>query len=443
MREVRNSGNLLVVCGLFALVACSDNDFLRGERIEVRRGTEGASAAAVGTVRIASKVEFDAPPSIRNAVWTHVSGGATHAPVHPAFSSSPEFVWDVSIGRGNSRKHRITADPIVSDGRVFAFDSQSRLTAVTTGGRVLWNRDLTPPPERNSDASGGGLAAVDGRVFATTGFGEVIALDAATGDEIWRQDVEAPATGSPTVSGGLVYLVTRASLAWAIDAGNGRVRWRLPGTPAISGTVGGASPAVTDRLAIVPFDGGELVAVLRQGGAPIWSSVLSGRRPGRAYANSNDIAADPVVSGGVVYSGNRSGRAVALRLNTGERLWTVRDGAQGPMSVFGDSVFLISDLNELIRLDAATGQRIWSRDLKYFRNEKAKRRKAIHVHYGPVLAGGVLWVASSDGMVASYSPETGVRQSAFEVPGGAASSMAFAQETMYLVSGRGKLHAYR
>ncbi len=440
---MRITGNLLALCGMALLAACSGDEFLRGERVEVRPEPVGASDSGSGPVRTAANVAFSAPPTVTNANWSHVSGGPAHWPGHPALSSAPKPVWDVNIGQGNSRRHRITADPVIADGRVFALDSQSQLTAVTAGGQILWNRDLTPPQERSGDASGGGLAVAGGTVFATTGFGELVAVDAATGSEIWRQDVEAPATGSPTVSGGLVYLVTRASLAWAIDAGNGRVRWRLPGTPVPTGTVGAASPAVAGRIAVIPFGGGELVAVLRQGGAPLWSSVVSGRRPGRAYAISNDITADPVVADGVVYSGNQSGRAVALRLNTGERLWTVRDGAQGPVSVSGGSVFLISDLNELIRLDAATGARIWSRELKYFRKEKAKRHKGIHVHYGPVLAGGGLWVASSDGTVTAYSPETGARLSEFKLPSGAASSMAFADGTMYVVSGRGKLHAYR
>ena len=440
---MRIIGNLLALGGLAITAACSDNEFLRGERIEVRPASTVSTGSGREAVRTFANVAFSVPPTEENTDWTHISGGPAHTTVHPAFSSAPKPVWDVSIGQGNSRRHRITAGPVVSDRRVFALDSQALLTAVTVDGTALWSRDLTPSSERGGDASGGGLAAAYGRVYATTGFGEVVALDAATGREIWRQDVEAPATGGLTVAGGLVYMVTRASVAWAIDAENGRVGWRLPGTPVLSGTIGGASPAVTDRIAVIPFGVGELVAVLRQGGAPLWSSVVSGRRQGRAYANSNDITADPVVSEGVVYSGNRSGRAVALRLNTGERLWTVRDGAQGPVSVSGGSVFLISDLNELIRLDAATGARIWSRELKYFRNEKASRHKAIHVYFGPALAGGGLWLASNDGTVTSYNPETGARVSTFELPGGAASSMAFADGTMYIVSDRGRLHAYR
>ena len=436
--------NLMALGGLAVLASCGgDNEFLEGERIAVRAEQSEASSFEPGTVRRTAAVEFSAPPAVRSGAWTHVSGGSAHLPVHPVFSSTPKPVWSVGIGQGNSRRHRITADPVIADERVFALDSQSQVTAVTTGGRVLWSRDLTPPGERRGDAAGGGLAVASGRVFATTGFGEIVALNAATGAEIWRQDVEAPVASSPTVSDGLVYLVTRANLAWAIDAGNGRVMWQLPGTPALSGTVGGASPAVTGRTAVIPFSGGELVAVLRQGGAPLWNSAVSGRRSGRAYSNTTDIAADPVVADGVVYTGNQSGRFVALNLNTGERIWTVQDGALGPASVSGGSVFLISDLNELIRLDATTGERIWSRGLKFFKNEKAQKLKAIHVHYGPVLAGGGLWVASDDGTVTSYNPETGARRSTVMLPGGAASSMAFADGTMYIVSGRGKLHAFR
>jgi len=223
------------------LAACAgDEEFLRGERIDVRPGRLATAGTSGEAVQSAAPVAFIAPPTARNADWTHVSGGPAHRPVHPEFSSDPRPAWEVDIGQGSGRRHRITADPVVSDGRVFTLDSQARVTAVTTDGRILWDRDLTPPHERSDHASGGGLAVAADRVFVTTGFGEVVALDMATGAEIWRQDVEAPATGSPTVSGGLVYLVTRGSLAWAIDATNGRVMWRLPGTPVPSGVVGGA-----------------------------------------------------------------------------------------------------------------------------------------------------------------------------------------------------------
>jgi outer membrane protein assembly factor BamB len=221
------------------------------------------------------------------------------------------------------------------------------------------------------------------------------------------------------------------------------VRWQLPGTPSVSGLVGGAGPAITDRVAVFPFASGEMVAALRQGGVRIWGATLSGERRGKVYANISDIIADPVIVDDVIYSGNQSGRAVALSLSSGARIWTAEHGAYGPVQVAGGSVFLVSDQAELVRLDAATGQQIWAKDLPYFRRDRGKRRKAIFAHFGPVLAGGKLWLASDDGTLTAYDPATGAQGITVDLPGGAASGMSFAGGTMYVMSGNGQLHAFR
>jgi len=446
---VNFSKGLCVLSGLAALAGCADKEvILEGERFAVRAplyadAVDPAADLAPDPDAPVIDTTFAAPPVTSNADWTHSASGPTHNAGNPAFTSAPELAWSANIGSGNSRKHRITSDPVIANGRIFTLDSQSRVSATSLAGGSLWSRDLTPASERSSDASGGGVAIEDNRVFATTGFGQVIALDATSGAEIWRQSLDAPATSSPTVYDGLVYVVSRNNVAWAIDAKNGRVKWELPGTPGQTGIVGGAGPAVTDRVAIFPFGSGELVAALRQGGVRLWGSAISGKRQGAAYANISDIASDPVVVGDVIYTANSSGRVVAISVNSGNRIWTAREGAYGPVSVADNSVFLLSDQSELIRLDATTGERIWGRELPYFKREKAKRSRDIYAHYGPVLAGNTLWVASDDGTLKSFDPETGTPRSSVSIPGGAASSMSIAGGTMYVISERGQLHAFR
>ena len=429
--------------GLFGAIAalvaaCSDQDeILTGERLAVR-----APIAEKGSREALETFTALAPPTV-NGHWTHTVRNAAHNAGHPALSREPALAWSVQIGHGNSRKHRITADPIVAGGRVFALDSRSQVSAVSIQGSPLWSQDLTPAHERNPDATGGGLAYSDGRIFATTGFGEIVALNAENGAELWRQRLHAPATAAPSVAGGLVYAVSRDNVAWAIDALNGRVRWRLQGAPALSGVIGGASPAVTERMAIFPLGTGELIAALPQGGVQLWGAPVTGKRRGPVYANITDIVADPVVVGDAVYSGNQSGRAVAISLNSGSRIWTARHGAYGPVSVAGNSVFLISDQSKLVRLAAGTGREVWVVDLPHFKPTPIRRQKDIFAYYGPVLAGGQIWVASDAGELKGYNPATGNEQTVVDIPGGAASSMAIAGETMYLLSGQGQLLAFR
>lgn len=440
MIMIRSVGAVL---GLAVLAGCADRQIvLKGERLDVRTGTPPGAVIDDGP-SAGVQTGFVLPPQTTMASWTHISGNPAHNVGNIAFSASPRRIWSSSIGLGNSRKHRITSDPIVAEGLVFTLDSRARVTATSTAGATLWYRDLTPETDRSDDASGGGISYADGRVFVTTGFGRVTALDPATGADIWTQRLGAPATGSPTVVDGLVYAISRDNIAWAVDARDGRVRWQLPGTPSVSGLVGGAGPAVADRVAVFPFASGEMVAALRQGGIRIWGATVVGQRRGKVYANVTDIVADPVIVDDVVYSGNQSGRTVALALSSGARLWTADYGAYGPVLVAGGSVFLISDAAELVRLDAATGQTIWANDLPYFRRDRGRRRKAIFAHFGPVLAGDRLWIASDDGTLTAVDPATGAQGIAIDLPGGAASGMSFAGGTMYVMSGNGQLHAFR
>lgn len=435
---------ILLALGLTGLLAaCGDDEvILPGERLDLRDGMALAGPEAEAPDAPVARA-FAPPPMVTLPAWTHRAGNPRHAVTHAALSPQPRRIWSNDIGKGNTRKHRITADPVVANGRIFTLDSQSRVTATSLAGQTLWTRSLVPATDRAGDASGGGLAVDSGRVIVTTGFGEVHALDPASGLPVWTQKLDAPATASPTVAGGLVYVISRDNVAWAIELDNGRVRWRLPGTPSVSGMIGGAGPAVTDKLAIFPFASGEVVAALRQGGVRLWGTTVSGRRKGAVYANVTDIVADPVVANGVVYTGNQSGRTIAMDLDSGDRIWTANEGAYGPVWVAGGSVFLITDQAELVRLDAATGTAIWKQEMPYFKTFRAKRRKSVYAYYGPVLAGGQLWVASDDGRLSAYDPATGALRQQLDLPGGAASNMAVAGNVLYVVSENGQLHAFR
>ena len=127
----------------------------------------------------------------------------------------------------------------------------------------------------------------------------------------------------------------------------------------------------------------------------------------------------------------------------GLRSWEVDEGALNAPLVVGGSVFVISDENRLVRLNGASGEVIWSTPLPYYTPAKEKKRKAIYASYGPVLAGGHIVVASSDGLLRLFNAADGTLAASTEIPGGAASAPALAGGVLYLVSGDGKLLAFR
>jgi outer membrane protein assembly factor BamB len=318
------------------------------------------------------------------------------------------------------------------------------VTATSSAGATLWTRDLTPRRDGPDDASGGGVTFADGILFVTTGYGELSALDAATRETRWVQDLDAPAVSPATVRGDLVYVVGRDSTAWALDIGNGRIVWQRSGAPSVANFAGGAAPAAAGDYVVFPFPSGEVLATYPLGGIQRWSSVVSGGRLGSAASLVTDISGDPVISEGRVYIGNFGGRTVAIDLDSGERLWTARDGAVSPVWPVGNAVFLLNDINQLVRLNANTGEAVWRVGLPRFEDEEETRRqRSVFSHYGPVLAGGRLVVTSSDGLIRSYDPVSGALVDQVALPGGAATGPVVAGGTLFVVSKDGQLHAFR
>lgn len=432
---------------VFVLSGCDERELiLEGKRLDLRADLSTPDAV-LATGDVAEPTNADRVLSIRapevNDTWSHRFGSAQHQIDHPALGPDLSLAWSANIGQGDTRKQRITADPVVADFAVFTLDSAATVTATSTNGTAIWQRDLTPASDRSGDASGGGLAVAGDTVFVTTGFGALTAINVQTGETLWSQDLDAPTSGAPTVADGIVYVVAGNSVAWAIDAQNGRVKWTQEGLPSGSDIVGGAAPVVAGDLAVFAFSNGDVHATFKRGGIRRWDTTLSGERKGRSYAIVKDVTSDPVVDNGRIYLATQSGRMAALDAQNGERLWTATEGALSPVWPAGDSIFFVSDQAELLRVDAQTGERIWGVDLPYFEKERDRRKKAVFSHYGPIIAGGRLIVASNDGTMRSFDPTTGQALGSVSIPGGATTNPAVANETLYIVSASGKLHAFR
>lgn len=425
------------------LAACAEEDIiLPGKREDLRAPFGDVSDDRVRTENVAQAISL--PAMRNNASWTQRIGTPSTRTSHPSLASQLTGVqWSAPIGEGDSRRHRITADPVVAEGRIFAMDSKASVTAVSQSGAVLWTQDLTPPRDRQNDAGGGGLAFGDGLLFVSSGFGKLYALDPSSGAEVWQQDLDAPATGAPSVKDGLVYVVAGDNVAWAVNSRTGKVVWQLDGNTDSGNVSGGPAPAVGDDLVILAFGSGELQGAFRKGGLRRWDAVVAGQRRGVAVNTVSDITGDPVIAGNTIYAGSHQGRIVALNADSGARLWTAKDGALGPVWPAGGSIFAVTDRNELVRMDAETGTRIWGTKLPFFVNEDRRRRVEIVAHYGPVVAGGRVVVASNDGLVRSFDPVTGAQTGAVEVPGGASTNPVVAGGTLYVVSRKGQLHAIR
>lgn len=98
-------------------------------------------------------------------------------------------------------------------------------------------------------------AVVDGRAFVLGHDGRVVAMDAATGKQLWTQDFDHELEALPSIVGETVYVVGNDGPATALDAATGEERWSvdIKGIP--------FAPAVADGYLLVGTDIGHLYAI--------------------------------------------------------------------------------------------------------------------------------------------------------------------------------------
>ena len=434
-------GIALALLSIIVLAGCSDREVILPGKREPILKLEPSATKGAGT--LSAPKAFAMPRQKNNVAWPQGHASPSTQVVHAALSAAPKPLWTLSVGTGDRARNRITADPIVAEGIVFTLDSLSVLTATSTSGSRLWSRDLTPSFERAGDADGGGIAYGDGVVFVSTGYGVLHALDPKSGSALWKQELKGSGNGRPSYFDGVVYLVSQDSVAWAIEAATGRIRWQLDHLSDVNNMSGSTGPAISEKLVVFGFGAGDLQAAFRGGGLTLWNATLAGGRSGRAVATIDDIATSPVISGSTVFAANSSGRIAAMHLDSGARLWTAPYGARSPLWPAGGSLFFVNDLGQLMRLDATDGSKVWSVDLPGFVSLRQRKSKDVVPHHGPVLAGGRLLLASGDGLLRQFDPETGAERSAIRLGSGATANPIVADGILYVLCRDGKLRAYR
>jgi outer membrane protein assembly factor BamB len=441
---LRSTGICLGLAVVLVLAGCErDDPILPGIREDIRDQQTGPGFTPNEEASDVNDLPLVLPKAVVNAEWTQSIGSELTRNAHPALSKTPRLIWSASIGTGDGRKTRITADPVVALGQIYVMDAQSKVTALTTEGATVWSADLVPDNETGTEASGGGLAYGDGKIFVTSGFGLLTALDAQTGAVIWQQNMRATGTGSPAYMEGLVYAVSGDDVAWALDADTGRIQWQLSATPDLSNVLGGPTPVLSQKYVVFAYGAGEFQGAFRKGGLRLWDAQIAGQRPGFVSARVGDITGGPVIVGDRIFTGSHSGRTVALNIANGKRLWTAKDGPLNRVWPAGNSIFMVTDRNELVRINAENGRRIWGKTLSFFKSTRPKRQSRIIAHHGPIIAGGQLIVASDDGFIHFYDPVTGAEAGTVALPGGASSNPVVAGGTLYVVTSNGKLLAFR
>jgi len=222
----------------------------------------------------------------------------------------------------------------VGDGRVYA-NAEDLLAIDADSGDVVWRADtggdrLTTP-----------AATADGVVFTNRVDGVVTAFD-ADGEQRWthRTDTE---TRSPTVAGDTVYVAMstepgRTGRLLAVNRADGSVRWAVD-TPSPKR---GTRPVVDGDAVYLGCSGrdhGTLVALDRSDGAQRWS-----------FTDENSTVYAPAVTDDAVYAGSNDNHVYAFS-RTGELRWQIETNSVVGTVVAGENLLYAANNERLFAID--------------------------------------------------------------------------------------------
>ena len=405
-----------------------------------------------------ASAKMELPPPKRNMEWPMAGGSPDNLTGNLMAEGPLQQVWSVPVGKGSDSSSQLTAPPIVAGGLVYVMDAESHVFAFDSrNGNAAWDKSLVPADVANggrrwfrilrgsgvntTKGFGGGLAYDNGKIFASTGWGTVVALDAKTGNELWTVRTIVPVHSAPVVAGGRVYVITEENQTQALDINDGRVLWEHRGTVESAGILGSASVGVIGDTVIVPYSSGELFALRAQNGTQAWTDTLSRNANVTALTVINDIAGRPVIDRNMVFAVSHSGTMAAINLRSGTRAWTRNiAGIQTPL-VAGDYVFVVSTEGQVVCMNRSDGRVRWTSQLPAF--EDPEDREDPIVWSGPVMVSNILVLISSTGMAQLLSPFTGQKIGETAMPDGTFIPPVIANGMMYVLTNEAELVALR
>ncbi|WP_321508131.1 PQQ-binding-like beta-propeller repeat protein [uncultured Methanoregula sp.] len=348
-------------------------------------------------------MSFLAPPSPASpepAMMFHAD------PAHTGvFKEGGNVSGNNELWRFKTRDHLISS-PVVSYGVVYA--GAGDLYAIDAGtGKEMWRFN----PEFRCETFSSSPAVSEGVVYTGSNF--LYAIDAVTGVEKWHIIVWG--ASSPTVSNGVVYVGSRDNNLYAIDAVNGTENWRFT-----TGNSVYTSPAVSGGVVYIGSSDHNLTAI----------DAVTGKERWR-FRTMDAIYSSPAVSDGVVYIGSNDHNLYAIDAGTGMERWrfTTRNWVLSSPAVSNGVVYVGSSDNYLYAIDAATGVEKW------------QFKTMGPVYSSPALSESVVYVGSNDNNLYAIDRVTGKEKWRFSAGGPVDSSPVVSQEMVFVGGGQNNLYA--
>ena len=308
-------------------------------------------------------------------------------------SPLPEFQPSLNVGTAWRQSIGSLRDsflqPAVVENALYAANAGGAVLRVDpASGNQVWRTDVDARISAGVGADGFTVAVATPR-------GEVIALD-ADGKVRWRAQVTSDVLSPPLVGRGVVVVRSTDHRVTAFEAESGKRRWvfsrQLPPLTLRAST----EMAFAGDNVLVGYPGGRLVAVALANGAARWEAAVSEPKGTTEVERLADVLGPIAVAGGQACAASFQGRVMCADAGSGSLRWARELSAGGGVTRDSRSVYAVDATSQLHALAAEGGASIW-------RNERLTHRQLTT----PLALPDAVVVGDLEGYVHFLSPAEG------------------------------------
>ncbi|MBB5208522.1 outer membrane protein assembly factor BamB [Chiayiivirga flava] len=303
-------------------------------------------------------------------------------------------VWSRSIGDGE-RLLSLRQHPVVSGGRVYAADvERGEVVALdAANGSELWSVETEL-------RLSGGPGVGEGTLAVGSLKGDVIALNPDTGSERWRAKVSSEVISTPAIANGVVVVRSNDGRVFGYAATDGERRWVYDrGVPSLT-LRGNGSPMAADGVVYLGYDNGQVVALRIEDGVQLWEQTVAVGEGRTELDRMVDIDGEMIVDSGELFAASFNGQVLGIALDGGRPLWNREVSSYAGLALGGEKILLSDRDGTVWALDRSTGSALWKQEALAHRWLSTP---AIHGNYAVFgdLEGYLHWISLENGELAA------------------------------------------
>ena len=347
-------------------------------------------------------------------VKTLFGGGKVKAdaPAELVKLSSPIAVtklWSTSLGDGEGHSW-LRLHPALESNRVYAVDDGGNVLAIDAStGKDLWSANAVAVTGKrskwlfwrhataengltSSPGVGNGLVVVGGRN------GDVVAFGADNGDKRWSAKVTSEVLGAPLVLSDRVIVRSNDGRVFGLDPADGSRKWVFDrGLPTLT-LRGLAPPVAANGVVFIGYDDGTVVALREQDGLRVWEQPVA-EPDGRSELDRvADVDGELQLGLDTLYAVSYHNQMTAMDPGNGRPLWNRDVGSASGVAMTADKVVVADKDGNVWALDRNSGNSMWKQDALLRRQLTSPVIQGDYVVVGD-LDGYLHWINLSDGRI--------------------------------------------